>query len=265
MSSDHDYKVIEYYRRVAESYDEKYSGAFWKQIYDKITWRYIEPYLPDGGIVLDVGGGTGKWAIPIAERGLRVIIYDISDEMLKVAVRKIERENLHGRISVKRGDVCKMDFPSEHFDFILAEGDPISYCSDPNKAISEIHRVLKTDHYAVAGVDNAFTAIRQAIIQYQDITSALKVLKENRYYSEQCGFHWWTFTPKSLRKLFEKYGFKVVKIVGKPVLGIYYHEKVQELLKDTEKAEQILNLELALCEDPNMIGCGGHLHIVAKK
>jgi hypothetical protein len=73
-------------------------------------------------------------------------------------------------------------------------------------------------------------------------------LKESRYYSEQCGFHWWTFTPKSLRKLFERYGFKV-----------------QELLKDTEKTEQILNLELALCEDPNIIGCGGHLHIVAKK
>jgi hypothetical protein len=40
---------------------------------------------------------------------------------------------------------------------------------------------------------------------------------------------------------------------------------VQEILKDAEKAEQILELELALCEDPNIIGCGGHLHIVARK
>jgi hypothetical protein len=46
---------------VAESYDEKYSGAFWMQIYDKNTWHYIEPYLPENGVVLDAGGRTGKW------------------------------------------------------------------------------------------------------------------------------------------------------------------------------------------------------------
>ena len=201
MSSEHDYRVIEYYRRVAECYDEEYSGAFWKQIYDKITWRYIEPYLPEDGVVLDVGGGTGKWAIPMAKKGLRVIVYDISDEMLKVAVRKIEKENLQERINVKRGDVCKMDFPNEHFDFVLAEGDLISYCSDPERAVSEIRRVLKPNCFAVAGVDNAYSAIRGAIINYQDMASALRVLKEKRYYSEKCGFQCWTFTPKSLREL----------------------------------------------------------------
>ncbi|MEM3629180.1 MAG: methyltransferase domain-containing protein [Candidatus Bathyarchaeia archaeon] len=265
MGSEHDYRVVEYYRKVAESYDEEYSGAFWKEIYDKITWRYIEPYLPADGVVLDAGGGTGKWAIPIAKKGLKVMIYDISEDMLKIAVRKVEEEGLRERITVKVGNICNMDLPNESFDFVLAEGDPLSYCGDPDKAVSEFHRILKPKCFVVAGVDNAYTAIRSAIIHQQDTASALKVLRGKRYYSEQCGFHWWTFTPKDLKQLFEKNGFNVVKIVGKPVLYIYHHDKVQEMLKDSEKAEQILNLELALCEDPSIVGCGGHLHIVARK
>ncbi len=263
--SSQEFRVIEYYKEVAESYDEGYAGAFWKQIYDKITWRYIEPYLPENGVVLDTGGGTGKWAIPIAKKGLRVVVYDISEDMLKIAIRKVKAEGLDDSISVECGDICKMDFPAESFDFVLAEGDPISYCSDPDKAVSEIYRVLKPKCFAVAGVDNTYTAVRGAIIHHQDAVLALKALREKRYYSEECGFHWWTFTPNDLKQLFERYGFNVAKIAGKPVLYIYHHEKVLEMLKDPEKAEQILNLELALCEDPSIIGCAGHLHIVARK
>ncbi|MGQ9595925.1 MAG: class I SAM-dependent methyltransferase [Thermoproteota archaeon] len=78
-------RVVEYYRRSAENYDKEYDIPYFKELYDKITWRYIEPYLPEEGIVLDAGGGTGKWTIPIAEKGLKVILYDISKEMLNVA------------------------------------------------------------------------------------------------------------------------------------------------------------------------------------
>lgn len=264
MRSEHNYRVIEYYKKTAESYDGKYSTAFWKEIYDKITWRYIEPYLPASGMVLDAGGGTGKWAIPLAKRGLKIIIYDISEDMLKIAARKVEEEGLRERVTVKVGDICKIDLPDESFDFILAEGDPISYCTDPPKAVAEFHRLLKPGCFLIAGVDNLYTAIRGAIME-GDITSALEVLKEKRYYSRQYGFHCWVFTPKSLKQLFERHKFKVVKIIGKPTLQIYHDERVQEMLNDPKKAEQILNLELTLCEDPSIVGCGGHLHIIAKK
>lgn len=49
-------RVVEYYRRSAENYDKEYDIPYFKELYDKITWRYIEPYLPEEGIVLDAGG-----------------------------------------------------------------------------------------------------------------------------------------------------------------------------------------------------------------
>ena len=141
--NDQSLKVIRYYDKVAENYDEECKYPFMKELYDKITWRYIEPFLPEKGLVLDAGGGTGKWSIPIAEKGLRVILYDMSPKMLEVAERRIREKNLQNLIQTKLGDICEIDFPDNFFDFILAENDPISYCSDPKKAVRELSRVLK--------------------------------------------------------------------------------------------------------------------------
>jgi hypothetical protein len=37
------------------------------------------------------------------------------------------------------------------------------------------------------------------------------------------------------------------------------------LLQDKEKTKMLLGLELMLCEEPSIVGYGGHLHVVAKK
>jgi len=80
VSDEQSERVTAYYRKTASDYDKEYESPFFKEIYDKITWRCIEPYLPRAGVVLDAGGGTGKWSIPIAEKGLKVVLFDISQD-----------------------------------------------------------------------------------------------------------------------------------------------------------------------------------------
>lgn len=255
-------RVIDYYRKTAEEYDKGYETPLFKELYDKITWRYIEPYLPKEGLVLDAGGGTGKWAIPIAERGLKVMIYDISQEMLNVALRKAEEQGLESHIRVKQGDICNIDFPDNHFDFALAEGDPISYCSDPDKAVGELHRVLKPSCYIAAGVDSLLRVIRHAVGLRHDLDAAFRILYAKRFYASKWGFNCWAFTPKDLKQLFSKHGFGVVKMVGKTVV---FSREAEPLLEDPEKTKKLLEIELALCEEESIIGYGGHLQIVARK
>lgn len=258
------HRVIDYYRKTAEDYDKEYDVPFYKQLYDKITWRYIEPYLPKEGLVLDAGGGTGKWTIPIAKKGLKVVIFDISEEMLNVALRKVKEHCLEDHVRAKQGDICSIDFPNNYFDFVLAEGDPISYCSDPNKAVAELYRVLKPGYYVAAGVDSLLRMVRYSVSARakHDVEAAFRILREKRVYAPKWGFQCWAFTPKDLKQLFVRHGFKVVKIVGKPVV---FSREVEPLLQNPAKAEKLLELELALCEEESIIGYGGHLHIVARK
>jgi len=258
-------RVIAYYHRGAADYDKQYDEPFFKEIYDKLTWRYIEPFLPHAGVVLDAGGGTGKWSIPIAKKGLKVVIFDISQDMLNVASVKVRESGLEGSVSFRQGDICNMPFGDNSFDFVLAEGDPISYCSNPDLAVKELGRVLKPDCYLSAGTDSLYSILGRMLNQPDiDLNQFHKVFKEKRFFAKNWGFDCWLFTPKDLRKLFTKHGFKVVRIAGKPVM-FRSRPETEAILKDPAKVQKVLDIEFRFCEETSIVGYGGHLHIIARK
>lgn len=265
MTDTQDERVVAYYQRAATDYDKQYDVPFFKEIYDKITWRYIEPYLPKSGVVLDAGGGTGKWSIPIAMKGLKVVLFDISQEMLRVASVNVKENDLENRVSFRQGDICHMPFADNTFDFALAEGDPISYCSNPDLAIKDLSRVLKPNCYLSAGVDSLHYTLRRILNQPNvDFDRFAQVQREKRIYAKDWGFHCWLFTPKNLKNLFAQHGFKVVKIVGKPVM-LMSSPETEAVLKDSAMVQKVLDIEMKFCEETSIIGYGGHLHIVARK
>lgn len=258
-------RVRDYYRRTAADYDKQYQVRFFEEIYDKITWRYIGRYLPHAGAILDAGGGTGKWSIPIAKRGLNVVLFDISQEMLNVASSKVIESGLEKHVSFRQGDICHMPFADGAFDFALAEGDPISYCSNPDLAVEELSRVLKPKCYLSAGVDSLYYTLRRMLNQPNvEFDRFHQVSKDKRFYAADWGFNCWLFTPKDLKKLFTKHGFKVVKIVGKPVMFTSRPE-TEAVFKEPAKVRKVLEIEMKFSEETSIVGYGGHLHIVARK
>ena len=53
-----------------------------------LRWREIERHLDGTRTILDVGGATGAFSIPLAKRGFRVTHLDLSPEMLAIACDK---------------------------------------------------------------------------------------------------------------------------------------------------------------------------------
>ena len=96
--------VETHYDKKADSYESIRQSLFFR-VYDAITWKYLEPYVPSSSssLVLDAGGGTGRWAIPMAKKGCKVILLDISEKMLNVARQRVEVERLEGRIEIRKG------------------------------------------------------------------------------------------------------------------------------------------------------------------
>ncbi len=80
----------EYGRHIAGDYDEIYGGAFDTE---EAVVRLVE--LAAGGPVLEFGIGTGRLAIPLAERGLAVHGVDGSEQMLQRLHEKPGGERVH--------------------------------------------------------------------------------------------------------------------------------------------------------------------------
>jgi len=231
--------------------------------YHEITWGNIRKYLPKrkDALILDAGGGTGYWAIRLAKQGYRVVLTDIAKNMLKIAERKIRKEKLEKRVEVIEVDIRDMCcFSSNYFDMALAEGDPVSYCLDAEKAVKELTRVVKPNSYVIVSVDNKYSFISRLIKDYafDKISNFLKtgILEEE--------FKFQAFTPEELKKLFETCELKVVRIIGKPILTqLIPMEKKDEIIE--KNFREILKLELELCDIPSIVGFGGHLEIVGVK
>lgn len=98
-----------------------------------------------GDYILDAGGGTGSTAIKAAKKAGedgKVIILDLSENMLEKANEKAAASNQQNKIVTKLGDMYEIPFPDETFDAVIST---YSTCplENPMKAVKEMLRVLK--------------------------------------------------------------------------------------------------------------------------
>jgi ubiquinone/menaquinone biosynthesis C-methylase UbiE len=98
-------------------------------------------YLPKRCSVLDVGGGYGRLAIPLAKKGYSVTTVDPVREFLEIAESRAKKERV--RIKTMIGKAERLPFKDMSFDAVLAMRDVLNYCQDHRKAVKELVRVCK--------------------------------------------------------------------------------------------------------------------------
>ncbi|MCP4050569.1 MAG: methyltransferase domain-containing protein [bacterium] len=256
-----------YYNTIAKEYDNHYNnGPFWN-IYNEVTWHYLKNYLPkdkENSLILDAGGGTGIWSIRIAKEGYNVILTDISNGMLDIARQKIKNENLESKINIINADITNLNaFKNENFELSLAEGDPVSYCSNPQKAIAELSRVTKANGHITVSVDNKLHWASK-FIKLGEIEKADEVLeKEISHMQTGVGNETYPahmFTIEKLSDLFMQNKIEPVKSVGKPVFITPSDD-----LEDETVFNNSLALEIKYSSLPSVVGAGGHIALIGKK
>lgn len=74
--------------------------------------------------VLDCGGGTGAFAVPLARSGADVTVLDISADALATLRRRAEEAGVSASVHDLAGDVESLAdlVPAAHFDVVLAHG-----------------------------------------------------------------------------------------------------------------------------------------------
>jgi len=93
---------------VAERYDTPGAGMFAPEVLDPAVDRLVE--LAERGTVVEFAIGTGRVAIPLAERGLRVSGIEVSTAMIARLREKVDERV----IPVVRGDMTTASVPGAH-------------------------------------------------------------------------------------------------------------------------------------------------------
>jgi ubiquinone/menaquinone biosynthesis C-methylase UbiE len=253
---------------VARQYDSIYDDPYW-EFHDELTWRLIKPHLPrdSSAPCADLGCGTGKWGLRLLKSGFPTTFLDSSGAMVEEVRKKLESMGPRAqKASLLTGDIVHMEsLASDQFAMILAMGDPLSICSDPQRAANEFARIARPGGIVIATADNKLAAIDH-FIQRGNLDALEDFLNSSRTQwltqDERERFDLTTFTPATLRKLFERAGFEVLDITGKTIIPVRENKK---LLEHPNAIARLLKLEQDLAKDPASAGRAGHLQIVARK
>lgn len=102
----------------------------------------------NGRLVLDYGCGNGENTLPLVARGARVIAVDVSEDLLRLARRRLALHGLAGRSAIfLAGSAHDLPLPDASVDAVM--GIAILHHLDLDLAAREVHRVLKPGGVAV--------------------------------------------------------------------------------------------------------------------
>lgn len=136
---------------VAQYYDSWFDlplGQAVDALEKDLLYRLARPQ--PGQRALDVGTGTGHFALDLAALGLVVVGADLSPEMLSVARAKGQD------VRLLRGDAAALPFAPAAFDLVLSV-TVLEFVANAQRAVVEMWRAVRPGGKLVVGVLNALS------------------------------------------------------------------------------------------------------------
>ncbi|PVX52356.1 demethylmenaquinone methyltransferase [Balneicella halophila] len=138
-------QVREMFDNIAPRYD--FLNHFLSVGIDKLWRKKVCKIVAKGNpkVIMDMASGTGDLAIGLSKlKPERIVGVDISENMLKIGEKKVEKKGLDNLISFRVGDAENLEDPNDTYDAITCAFGVRNF-ENIHKGLSEFHRVLKNE------------------------------------------------------------------------------------------------------------------------
>jgi S-adenosylmethionine-dependent methyltransferase len=228
-----------------------------------VVWEALGAVLqPPALDVLDIGGGTGGFAVRVAELGHRVTVVDPSPDALAALDRRAREDGVE--VTGQQGDLGSLlDLVgSAGADVVLCHG-VLEVVDDPAAALATIHEVLRPGgRLSLLVAQRHAAVIARAMAGH--VAQALALLDGPQSPTAQPhGRTGRRFTAEEVTGLVTGAGFEVGSVHGIRVFA----DLVPGTLLDLEPgaAAALLDLERAASERPEYLPLATQLHVIAKR
>jgi len=241
------------------------------------TMHFIKKYIPKGSLVLDAGGGPGRYTIELAKLGYEVILLDFTPKMLEIAKEMVRLEGVQDKVKqIIEGSIDNLMFRDETFDGVICL-NALPHLVDVNerrRAISELRRVARSGAPILISVIGRMQLPIGWLFLWGDKGHetflkegfAERLMETGDYYGER-GFapaHF--YLPEELEEECKAAGLKVLEMVGLEGLATGHREAVNRLAKEKPAVwKKWLKMHLKLCTHPTCVGLSEHFMIICRK
>ena len=225
-------------------------GMVWAAVQEAITDEHAQ--------IVDIGGGTGGFAVPLAELGHRVLVVDPNPDALAALARRAAEAGVTHLVTAHQGDVGDVSDLAKDLDtdvdLVLCH-EVLEVLDDPAAGLDTIVSILRpggTLSLVVAGRHAAVVARAMA----GHFQQARALLDDSSHQGQVR-----RFTPDEIMAMLAEAGLVPDAIHAARV----FTDLVPGALVDSEPgaAQALLELEQAVFDRPEYLALATHLHVLA--
>lgn len=204
-----DIKVRNYFIRAAKDFDDIYDnkGRIIKRFANKMFRKGMRERFKltlrlcskGNKKVLDIGCGAGRFSIPLAERGMKVVGIDYSPEMIQMAKEYLKRYNQKTKDNLNIDYSCcdfLVSFPqNKQFDISIAIG-VFDYLKNPLQFLKKMKNVTK----------------ESIIISFPAKFTPQMPLRKIWLLTKKCPVYF--YTKEQIKRLYSSAGIKNYRIIN---------------------------------------------------
>jgi SAM-dependent methyltransferase len=231
-----------------------------------VIWDVLNPILGSGALdVLDIGGGTGGFAVRVAELGHRVRVVDPSPDALAALTRRAQEAGVSDRVTGQQGDASNLleVVDAASADLVLCHG-VLEHVTDQAAALAAIGSVLRPGGRLSLLLNQRHAAVigRAMAGHFQQARALLEPSGQQGEAPTGRGAGR-RFTPDEATALVTAAGFAVTAMHGIRVFADLVPGSVLDL--EPGAAQALVDLEQAVADLPAFLPLATQVHLLAQR
>ena len=229
-----------------------------------LTMEYIEKYLFDGANILEIGAGTGRYSVTLAEKGYDVTAVELVPHNIEIMKKKVKAKH---HIKIIEGNAVDLSFlEDETFDIVLLLGPMYHLFTDEDKhaALSEAIRVAKTGGVIYAAYCNNDTCMYKMFYKKRILDYLDKGLIRDDYHAISSPNEIFELYRKpEIDEMMKRYNVTRLHFVGVDMLSYVVNNKLNRLNK--REFEEYMKFLHSICEREDLTGFSIHMLDIFRK
>ncbi|MCL1822973.1 MAG: methyltransferase domain-containing protein [Oscillospiraceae bacterium] len=251
---------------------DRLAGGKYGKFEFRIAAHFMDKYIKPGDSVLDIGGGTGRYSIWLAQKGCDVALFDLSEQSIEFAEKKAKEYNVG--LKTFAGDARYISANpklAKKYDHVLVMG-PLYHLINENDRIAVLKGAIS--HLKKGGT--LFVSFISLIGGYvymarecpELITLPAEQVPVNAFINGQSfggdGFTRAFFAyPDYILPFMEQFPLKKLHFFAQEGISAPFAQHYAKLSQ--EAVEEWYRISLAVCEKPEFFSYAEHLMYIGEK
>jgi len=274
MDPDIQGEVKRYYTELGTDEWNRLARDSYHMLEFKTSMHFLMQHLPAGGLILDAGGGPGRYTVELAKQGYDLVLLDLTPRLLEIAKEQIAEAGVEDRVKrIVEGSIEDLSvFEDGSFDAVVCLGGPLSHVLENEgrmRAVEELIRVARPGAPVFASVIGRLALCMNTIVylwpELKEDPDLYRRYTLTGHYPGGAGFtpcHF--YLPEELREEFQGKA-ELVEMVGLEGMFSTHAERYNEVIEMGEYDELLWETHLETCTHPSLVGVSEHFMIICKK